>query len=182
MQVRDPLDLLPLRQRVSARGGADRVFAQQVLLDQLSRAERFRIIRHGSGAEILAANERALAEARSILRQAYGAAIEFGAAAVHTFPDARTGKLMVPILFVRLDAPRAHARALQQMLKDRGAPAQDVTLSRDRVVIRVEIELLLALDLERAVATETDGAAQFLCWLLRYEPAMPDERKKGVFA
>ena len=69
MQVREPFDLLPLRQLVSATGGGDRVFAQQVLLDQLSRPGRFRIVRHGSGAEVLAANERALAEARSRSRK-----------------------------------------------------------------------------------------------------------------
>lgn len=183
MQTRDPLDLLPLRQLVSATGGADRVFAQQVLLDQLSRPGRFRIVRHGSGAEVLAANERALAEARSMLRQAYGSAIAFGAAAVHTFVDARTGERMVPILFVRIDAPRGHAHALQQMLKDRGAAAQDVSLSRARVVIRVEIPLTQALDLEGAVGMETDGAAQFLCWLVRYQAAAPsNERGRGVLA
>jgi hypothetical protein len=183
MQMRDPFDLLPLRQLVSATGGAERVFAQQVLLDQLSRAGRFRIIRHGGGAEVLAANERALAEARSILRQAYGSAIAFGAAAVHTFVDGQTGERMVPILFVRIDAPRAHAHALQQMLKDRGAAAQDVTLSRGRVVIRVEIAFTSALDLESAVALETEGAAQFLCWLVRYDAAAEsDARRKGVVA
>lgn len=169
MQMRDPFDLLPLRQLVGATGEAQRVFAQQVLLDQLSRPGRFRILRHGSGAEVLAANERALAEARSLLRQAYGSGIAFGAAAVHTFVDARTRRRMVPILFVRIDASRVHAQALQQMLKDRGAAVPDMSLSRGRVVIRVEIELSQALDLESAVALETDGAAQFLCWLLRYQ-------------
>ena len=181
MQVREPFDLLPLRQLVSATGGGDRVFAQQVLLDQLSRPGRFRIVRHGRGAEVLAANERALAEARSMLRQAYGSAIAFGAA-VHTFVDARPGERMVPILFVRIDAPRGHAQALQQILKDRGAATQDVSLSRARVVIRVEIALTQALDLEGAVGMETDGAAQFLCWLVRYEAAPSNEAGRGVLA
>jgi hypothetical protein len=77
-------ELLPLRQTVTTTGEATVAFATQGLLDDLSRPGRYRIVRHGHGGQILAADEPALEQARWLLRQAYGALIDFGEPMLHT--------------------------------------------------------------------------------------------------
>jgi hypothetical protein len=181
MQMRDPLDLLPLRQHVKAGGEAARGFARQALLDQLSKPGRYRIVGDGQGAQVLAASESALAEARTLLQQAYGSSIVFGTPTVHTYVDAEAGTTMVPVIFVRIDAPRGHGRELHSLLQARGAHVRETGVQRDRIVIRAEAVLARALDLEHAIAELTDGAAQVLSWLVRYEPAnQPHPHDKGV--
>lgn len=71
-------DLLPLRQAVTPRDEGALVFATQGLLDRLSQPGRYRIVRHGPGGQIQAADEAGLDHARWLLREAYGALIDFG--------------------------------------------------------------------------------------------------------
>lgn len=170
-QGRDRLDLLPLRQMVTAQADAARAFARQDLLDWLGRPERFRIVSHPGGGQILATGERALEDARAVLRQAYGAALRFGIPTVHSFVDRATGSLMVPVIFVRVDAARGHAPQLQRILAARSADVREVELQKDRAVIRAEIALARSLGLEQEVMQATLGAAHILSWLLRYERA-----------
>lgn len=171
MNMRDAFDLLPLRQMVSACGDALRAFARQDLLDGLSRPDRYRIVRNGNGGQILAASEPALADAQLVLREAYGSRIAFGRPTVHTWVDHREENLMVPVMFVRIDAPRAHAQALRHMLATRCAAIQNIDLQRDRVVLRAEVELARALGLSREIGELTDGSAHVLSWLMRYARA-----------
>jgi hypothetical protein len=171
MNVRDKLDLLPLRQMVIAAGEAAPVFARQPLLDWLSRPDRYQIIRHCDGGQILAANEHALAEARTVLRQAYGALVTFAAPAVHSYMDCDGEVPMVPIIFLRIDAPRAHAQELQRRLAERCASMKEVDLQRDRVVLRAEMEMCRALGFARKLEELTGGAAHLVSWLVRYDRA-----------
>jgi hypothetical protein len=171
MHVRDRLDLLPLRQAVVAKGDAALVFARQGLLDGLSRPDRYHVVGHGNGGQILAASEFALAEAQVVLRQAYGDLVTFGVATVHTYVDAEAGGLMVPVLFLRVDAPRCHMQELLDLLEARAARMKEVDVRRDRVVLRAEAEFSRALDLQRRVHALTDGSAHFLSWLLGYARA-----------
>ena len=173
MNVRDKLDLLPLRQVVRATGDALPAFARPALMEWLSRPDRYRIVGHGSGGQILAASEWALADAQLVLRQAYGPLVTFGSPAVHTYVDPREECLMVPVIFLRIDAPRVHARELQQVLAEHGAVLQEVDLQRAGVVLRAEIALSRALGLPRRIGELTDGAAHILSWLIRYERALP---------
>jgi hypothetical protein len=182
MHVRDRLDLLPLRQMVRIDGDTSAGFARRGLLDWLSRAERYQIVSHGAGGQILAAGERALAEAQLVLRQAYGPLVHFGAPTVHTYVDTQAERLMVPVMFVRIDAPRVHAQALLRNLEERCAQLGEVDRQRDRVVVRADLELRHALGLEREVGELTDGAAHILSWLLRYQPAAADWRAPDVRA
>jgi hypothetical protein len=168
MNVLDRLDLLPLRQMVRATHDASLVLARQELLDGLADPDKYRIVRHGQGGQILAVNEPALAEAQLVLRQAYGSAITFGAPAVHTYFDQTAGRLMVPVLFLRVDAPRGFARQLREMLDARAAQIQDCDLQRHRVVVRAELEMARSLGVQREVGELTDGTAHVLSWLLRY--------------
>lgn len=169
--MRQCLDLLPLRQQVLACGEAVPVFARQGLLDWLSRPGRYQILSHGSGGQILAANERALEEARSLLRSAYGDAVRFGLATLHTWVDIARETLMVPVMAVRVEAPRAHARELHRMLVDRGARLQEIDLQEGRVVLRAEVMLARVLGLEMEVDALAEGAAHVVVWLARYERA-----------
>ncbi|MBC5784604.1 hypothetical protein H8N03_16770 [Ramlibacter sp. USB13] len=172
MPMRDALDLLPLRQLVTVHGEAADVFARQVLLDRLSKPHRYAIVAHGgAGGQILAAGERALAEARALLRQAYGPGVSFGIPTVHTYLDPRTNATMVPVIFVRIDAPRAHGEPLQALLKECGAALHAMEIRRERIVLRADLVLARAVDLESRVMEITDGASQVLSWLVRYEPA-----------
>ena len=173
MHVRDRSDLLALRQMVRAREGAALVFAGQGLLDVLSKPDRFQIIRHGQGAQIQAASEFALAEAREVVRQAYGDLVTFGEATVHTVQDPDTRMAMVPVMFVRIDAPRRHREKLLDLLQARTACMRTVDVQRDRVVIRAELELSRALGLQCQVHEVTDdGSSHFLGWLQGYRPAL----------
>ena len=181
MHVRDRSDLLALRQMVSVRDDAAFVFAGQGLLNWLSRPDRFQIIGHGNGAQILAASEFALAEARTVVRRTYGDLVKFGAPTVHTYLDPETQAPMVPVMFLRIDAPRRHKEELLDLLKARAANMTTVDVQRDRVVIRAELELSRALGLQCQVHASTDdGSAHFLCWLLGYRPCAADaEIEKG---
>jgi hypothetical protein len=176
MNVRDRLDLLPLRQMVSAAGDAQIVLARQGLLDWLAKPDKYRIVRHGDGGQILAVSELALAEARSVLRQAYGPLVTFGIPTVHTYVDTQSETLMVPVTFLRIDAPRSHAQQLRGLLADRGAEIKEMDLQRQRVVIRAEMELARSLGLQRQAGladplparrrqrAHACGAARFSRW------------------
>jgi hypothetical protein len=179
MNVRDRLDLLPLRQMVSAAGDAAIVFAKQGLLDGLARPGKYQLARHGEGGQILAGSEAALGEARLVLRQAYGEAITFGVPAVHTYVDTQAETLMVPVMFLRVDAPRRHAQAVRQLLAGRGAEIQEVDMQRHRVILRGELELARSLGLHHEIGELTEGAAHVLSWLLRYERAVHEERMRA---
>lgn len=178
MVAHDRLELLPLRQMVTVDSQAAGNFPRQGLLDWLSRADRYRIISHGHGGQILAVSERALAEARLVLRQAYGPLVSFGIPTVHSYVDTQAETLMVPVMFLRVDAPRAHARELQQMLQERSAGLREVDLQRDRVVVRAEMELSRSLGLEREIDVLTDGSAHLLSWLVRYQAASGHLRER----
>jgi hypothetical protein len=169
MNVRDRLDLLPLRQMVNAAGDAAVVFATQPLLDGLARPGKYHLVRHGAGGQIQAGSEPALEEAQLVLRQAYGTSITFGAPTVHTYVDTQSETLMVPVMFLRVDAARRHAHELRELLETREARIQEVDLQRHRVVLRAELPLSRSLGLQSDIGGRTQGQAHVLSWLLRYE-------------
>ena len=169
MNVRDPLDLLPLRQFVAASGEAAEEFAGQALLVALGRPGKFLLARHGPGAQILACNEHALAEAQAMLRRTYGDLVRFGEPNVHSWVDAAAGHVMLPQVYLRIDASRSHARELLKLLEDRGAHERQADLQRHRVIVRSEMPLARSLGITREIGEVTDGAAHVMSWLLRYE-------------
>lgn len=165
------LDLLPLRQRVKATGQAAFTFAKRELLDCLSKPEKFRITSYGEGGQILAASESALTQAQAVLTQAYGPLITFAEPTIHTYLDAARGSLMVPVMFLRVNARKEHSPALLAELKERNAEIQEVDAQQHHVVIRAQIRLSSLLGYEKIALELTDGSVHILCWLLRYEPA-----------
>lgn len=173
MHVRDPLDLLPLRQLLHVHGEAPTPFAHRGALEWLSRPDRFRVVSHGAGGQVLAASELALAEARVVLQQACGDSVRFGSVAVHSYVDTREEVLMVPVMFLRIDAPRCHREELATLLQARGADLKELDLQRDRVVLRAELEFGRALGLHREVQELADGSAHFLSWLRGYRRKLP---------
>jgi hypothetical protein len=171
MPVPERLDHLPLRQMVSGTGDTALVFAGQGLLDWLSRPDRYQIIGHGTGGQIMAASERSLGEAQGVLRQAYGPLIQFGMPSVHTIVDAGTGTLMVPVVFMRIDAPRRASDPLQQLLAARSATRVEVEVQRERVILRAELDLRKSLGLEQQVTQAAGDTTHILSWLVRYQKA-----------
>lgn len=171
VNVRDALDLLPWRQMVSVEGDAARGLARECFPRWLAKPDQYRIDSHGHGGRILAVSELALAHARAALLRAYGCALTFGMPNVHTYVDPQVGAVMVPVMFLRVDAPRSHAHALRQLLADRGAEIKEVDLQRHRVLLRAELEMSRSLGMERAIGELTGGAAHVLSWLLRYQRA-----------
>jgi hypothetical protein len=171
MQVFDTLELLPLRQMLSATREAATGFGDQGLLERLSRPNRFRILRQGPGGQILACNGLALAEAQRVLQQVYGSSIAFARPTAHTLIDHATRTVLVPVMFLRIDAPRAYRQELLRMLKDRCAGLAEAGSGRNRIVIRAETRLSELLGVETQVLERTNGSADLLCRLLRYSPA-----------
>jgi hypothetical protein len=171
MQAFDTFDLLPLRQAVSVSREMAIRFGGQGLLDRLSRPDRFRILRHGKGGQILARNGLALAEAQLVLRHAYGRSIVFGKPAAHTAIDHATGTILEPVMLLRINAPRAYRKALLQLLAERKAEPGEIYVQRDRIVVRTEAPLASLIGLERKVQDHTDGAAHIRCSLVRYSAA-----------
>lgn len=171
MNAFDTLDLLPLRQMVRPTHATAAPLNGRRLIEGLSRPNRFRILRHGRGGQILARNGLALAEARVALRHAYGRSIDFGPPTVHRVIDHATGTILAPMMFLRVDAPRAFRRELLQILAERSIEAGEIAMQRDRMTVRVESPLACLIGLERQILERTDGAAQILCWLSRYSPA-----------
>lgn len=178
--MRDRLDHYPLRQLVHAHGALQRAFAGGGMVDRLSRDGRYRIASHGAGATVFAASELALAEAQLVLRQACHDAVAFGDAIVHTYVDDASGRVMAPVMFLRVDAPRPHGRALLRALAERGIEPQEVESQRTRMVIRAEVPLARLLGVERMIGELTDGSAHTMCWLLRYDAVMPGVLQAAV--
>ncbi len=116
-----------------------------------------------------------------VLRSAYGASIRFGMVDVHTYVDTATETLMVPVMFMRVDAPRANARELHRLLAQRGARLQEIDLQDERVVLRAELHLAHSLGLELEVDALTNGQAHVLAALVRYERAPGDGRYFASF-
>jgi hypothetical protein len=170
MSTFDMLDLLPLRQMVRATDATTRGLGASPLLRGLSRPDRFRILRHGSGGQILARNGLALAEAQAVLRHAYGSCIAFGTPTAHRVIDHATGTILVPMMSLRVDAPRAYRHELLRTLVQRSAHAREIATERHRIVVRTESPLACLIGVERQILEDTDGAAQILCWLSRYSP------------
>ena len=164
-------DMLPLRQKVDAAPGRALELRGPGVPAALSRPGRFRVLRDGTGGQILACNGLALAEAQHLLRQVYGASITFAGPTVHTLLDHASGTVLVPMMFLHIDAPRACRKDLLQLLARRSADEGAITLERQRVVVRAELPLARLIGVERDVLERTDGAAQVLCWLARYGPA-----------
>ena len=171
MNAFDTMDQLPLRQMVLPTQAGSAGLADRQLLDGLSRPDRFRILRHGSGGQILARNGLALAEAQVVLQHAYGSAIDFGQPSVHRVIDHATGTVMVPMMLLHIDAPRAYRQELLQMFAQRSLKPDEIAIKRERIVVRTQSPLACLIGLERQVLEGTDGAAQILCWLSRYTPA-----------
>lgn len=171
LQAFDTLDLLPLRQTVRRIDAAAAGFGGHSRLDALSRPERFRILRRGNEGRILARNGLALAEAQRVLRQAYGAAIHFEAPTAHRVIDHASGATLVPMMSVRVDAPRVFKQDLLQILAERSTPPGEVALHCDRMVLRAESPLPALIGLEGQVLERTRGAGHVVCWLARYRPA-----------
>ena len=171
MNTFDTQDLLPLRQMVRASHATATGLGGRLLLEGLSRPDRFRILRHGPGGQILARNGLALTEAQVVLRNAFGRSIDFEPPTPHRVFDHATGTILEPMMFLRIDAPRACKKELLQMLVQRSADAGEITTKRDRIVVRMESPLACLIGLERQVLESTDGAAKILCWLSRYTPA-----------
>jgi hypothetical protein len=87
--------------------------------------------------------------------------------------DTREEVLMVPVMFLRIDAPRCHRAELAALLEARGAALAEVDVQRDRVVLRGELEFAAALGLHREVQELADGSAHFLSWLQGYRRKLP---------
>ena len=171
MNAFDTLDRLPLRQVARAKHATVKGLGDWRRLDGLSRPPRFRILRHGPGGQILARDGLSLAEAQVVLRNAYGRSIDFGPPTVHHVIDHATGAILEPMMFLRVDAPRAYKQELLQMLVQRSAKASEIAPERDRVVVRTEAPLAHLIGLEQQVLEGTEGAAQIVCRLSRYSPA-----------
>lgn len=171
MNAFDTLDRLPLRQMVRATHANATGLGGGRGLDGLSRPERFRILRHGRGAQILARNGLALAEAQVVLQHACGSSIDFETPSVHRVIDHATGTILAPMMFVSIDAPRAYRQELLQMLAQRTAQPGEIAIRRHRIVVRLESPLACLIGLERQVLEATDGSAQIVCRLSRYSPA-----------
>jgi translation elongation factor EF-G len=158
---------LPLRQCFWAVPDSAVVFPTPGFLDWLSRADKFSIKGYGNGGEGLAANEHALAEAQLVLKQAFGSLVAFGEPTVHTYVDG--GEAMVPVMLVRVDAPRAHAAALLARLSARRAVIDDAEARPGRMVVRAAARLSDLLGFHREFLELTEGSGHVLCWLDRYE-------------
>lgn len=171
MNAFDTQDRLPLRQTVRASRATAAGLGGGRGLDGLSRPDRFRILRLGSGGQILARNGLALTEAQVVLQHACGRSIEFAPPSVHRVIDHATGVILAPMMFVRIDAPRRYRQALLQMLAQRSVQQRDVAVQRDRIVVRTEAPLASLIGLERQVLESTGGAARIVCRLSRYSPA-----------
>jgi hypothetical protein len=168
MEAFDTLDLMPLRQVVRATHASRAGWCAQSLLDALSRPDRFRILRLGAGGQILARNGLALAEAQRLLRHAYGASIDFATPTAHRVIDHATGATLVPLMFLRVDAPRSFRQELLQMLAERSTAPGEVAMQRDRMVLRMESPLASLIGLERQILERSEGEARILCSLARY--------------
>jgi hypothetical protein len=62
---------------------------------------------------------------------------------------------------------------LIQRLKDRGATPQKNDIQRRRAILRAEAPLAGLLGFGQEVLDLTDGSAQLLTWLLRYQANSP---------
>ena len=179
MNTFDTQDLLPLRQMVRATHATVTRLGGRLPLEGLSRPDRFRIMRHGPGGQIMARNGLALAEAQVVLRNAYGRSIDFGPPTIHRVIDHATGTILVPRMSLRVDAPRSFRRKLLQLFAERSIEPGEIAIKRNRMVVRIESPLACLIGLEQQILKRTDGSVQILCWLSRYGPAAEAAVEEG---
>lgn len=117
-----------------------------------------------------AACERSLAEARAALADALPAAapVAFDAPRAHRYTDAHSGRTLEPLMFVRIDAPKAQWGRLADDLRSRGARLHEVEMQAHRVVLRAQAPLARLLGLADRVHAATGGAAAVRMSLVRY--------------
>lgn len=165
----DKPDRLPLRQGWSTAGDEPAAGVQPETSPGLPRAPRYRVRTEGGAGIIHAVNERALRDARRAVRSAHRQPVAFEPPTVHRYRDTERQLELEPLMFVRVNARRAHLTVLVDDLRRRGARLQEVELQQQRVVIRAEARLASILGLEAAIHEATDNTAQVATWLVRYE-------------
>lgn len=163
-----PLDKptrLPLRQGWRTAG----VLRELPDLARLSDPRRFLVLAQPDRGEIRAACEHTLAQGRAALAHAVepGALLAFDAVRAHRYLDARSGREMEALMFVRVEAPRARWEPLARDLRARGARLHEVEMQAHCVVLRAQ--LLLGRLLGFACHAKAAGA-RVATWLVRYEP------------
>jgi hypothetical protein len=132
-----------------------------------SRLPRYELSLADDGGEIRALDEKALEQARQVVTSTFGPALDFGTPRVHAYTE--QGVLLEPLMFVKVNARRAHLQWLVDELRGRGARMQEVELQRQRVIVRAEAWLAALLGFEQAVLAATTHSAQVSTWLVRYE-------------
>lgn len=167
----DKPDRFPLRQRWQTTGGERATAASAADCADPARQPRFRVIADGPfRGEVRALDERALGQARALVRDAHRQQVVFDEPAVHTYVDANLQLEMEPLMFVRLNAPRGRCAAIVDELRRRNARLQDVELQNAVAVVRAEAPLERLLGFEHAIAEPAHPAVHVAIWLLRYEP------------
>lgn len=167
-------DRLPLRQGWKLLGDGTPKLALASLGDPRGVGARFTILAQGAqGAqgELRARNERALRDAREVLRNAHRGAVRFTPPRAHTWFDPVQRVTMEPLMFVKVNARREHLAGVLEELRARDARMEDVELQGREAVVRTEARLAALLGFEEAVLALSERSAHVFTWLLRYEAA-----------
>ena len=158
---------LPLRQSWQWPAAAGR--PPSASLPPLPPQPRYTVRVAANGGEIHALNENALVQARRAVTGTFGPAIDFSTPRVHAYTE--QGVLLQPLMFVKVNARRAHLQWVVDELRERGARMQEVESQQQRVIVRAEAWLAALLGFEQAVQAATTHSAQVWCWLVRYQRA-----------
>ena len=161
----------PLRQVWQLVPGSAASLASLRLRDAEGNRSRFAIIRAGERGEILALNERALAEARrAVLRYLQWGEVAFAEPEVRSFLDTRGRNVLEPIMHVRVDVLRHHLGAVTKVLSARGVQVLVEQFPGRFVRLQGEARLASLLGFEGQMQSLGSASTVTACWLKRYQP------------
>jgi len=167
--------------------GSEGARCEQVAeLSKPARPPRFHVsVDSPRGGLLRALNERALAQARELVRQGQLGEVVFEEPTVHTYVDEVLQVQMEPLMFVRVNAPCSRWVPIVDELRRRRAKLHEVELQPHVAVLRAEAPLRRLLGFERAIIERGEAPIQAAIWLLRYQPtdgwqAVNDARVAGA--
>jgi predicted deacylase len=119
------------------------------------------------GLRIFARLEADLAAQRELLRDAFGASVQFSAPVVrHLLSD----DCRHPIMGFRIVTGRAEVKTVEDSLKRRRAAISDIEIQTQGAVIRGQAPLATLMGYPRTLRRLSGGSAHATLWLSHYEP------------
>ncbi len=163
------LERYPLRQALSVSYQKLASLRENAATEWISKPDHYLLVDDGEQLNLCAANEQALEEATPLVAAALGASARFGTPRAHCAVRGHDGARLQPVMYVRVQVPRAHAAHVREELARRGARLVEADPQGDRFVLRAEAPLAALIGYRKFLQDTTNARFELWSWLARYE-------------